>query len=157
MKKIYNNLENEAIDLKSKKSINTLLKRSKNVVFNIGNYEFLRFVDFNDYKFDFNEKVISTNREMFEYYLVNTLEIIKDYTDDIVVICPFSYLKLNKVLSDNYIKILNSYIDIVNNVCLDLSIKTKNIVLDSDDVLGHTLLSDLGATKIIDNIKDDVR
>ena len=157
MKNFYNNLENEAIDLKSKKTIHTLLKKTKNIVFNIGNYEFLRFVDFNDYKFDFNEKVISTNREMFEYYFLNTLEIIKSYTDNIVVICPFSYLKLNKLLNDRYIKILNSYIDVVNNVCLDLSVKTKSIHFNNDDILGHTLLSNQGALKIIDNIKDDIR
>ena len=94
---------------------------------------------------------------MFEYYFLNTLEIIKSYTDNIVVICPFSYLKLNKLLNDRYIKILDSYIDVVNNVCLDLSVKTKSIHFNDDDILGHTLLSNEGTLKIIDYIKDDIR
>ena len=153
MKDFYNRVENEAVDLKSKKSIITLLRKSKKVFLNIGNYEFLRFVNFNDYKFEYNEKVVSTNREMFEYYLMNILETINDYTNDVVVINTFPYLKLNNTLSEQYVKILDDYRHIVNEVCAYLNIKKIDIKLSEDHILGHTLLNRQGALKIIEQIK----
>ena len=116
LKNFYSQLENEAINLKSKKTITSYLKNADQIIFNIGNEIFLKYINYSYDQFDYDDKVISADIEMFEYYLTSIFEIIQTYKLDIIVVSPYQYLLLNNKHEEKYLGILNRYIDVLDNV-----------------------------------------
>ena len=96
MKNLYSNLEKDALNIVTSKSLISTLKHADEVLLNVGNYELLRFIDIDSNQFIYNEEIIKTNLEMFDYYLHNALDLMINYVDDIYVIPLFNCLVLEE-------------------------------------------------------------
>ena len=155
IKNFYDQLNKEAIDLKSNKNISSLLTNAFKVVINIGNYEFLRFVNYEYGMFEYNPSDIKENVELFGEYFALMLDSVISYNQNIVVISPFPYLILNHDINSIYLKIIESYIAMIDVICDEYEVKNIKTIKLQKYLVRNKVLNKIGAEQLVKMVYDD--
>lgn len=116
MKNFYKVLEKDGLNLKTSNKISGLLKQTNKIIFNIGNYELLRLINTNNYSFSYDEEIIKNNKELFDYYFHQSLDILTTYTNNIIVLGLY-----NSLINKNYEERLNNLIRQYNYLIKQIS------------------------------------
>ena len=116
MKNFYKVLEKDGLNLKTSNKISGLLKKTNKIIFNIGNYELLRLINTNNYSFSYDEEIIKNNKELFDYYFHQSLDILTTYTNNIIVLGLY-----NSLINKNYEERLNNLIRQYNYLIKQIS------------------------------------
>lgn len=154
IKNFYQQLDKEAINLKSNKSIIDSLKKCRGVFFNVGNYDLIKLITYSEFSLEYNEEVLRTSKEMFEYYLNNTLEIINEYTRNVIVLSLYDSIILEGELDNQYKSILQSYNEIIKERTENIGFKYVSIEKASRFIVADNQISLKGAKYIINQIKE---
>lgn len=153
MKSFYNILEQDALNLTTNNSIISLLEKTDKIIFNIGNYELIRLINYNEMNIDYDERVVSTSLEMFDYYLHNSLEVISTYCDDIQIIPLYNSLFLEEGAKQTYNHLINQYNEVIFNNCKEFNIKYVEIDKLSYFIYKDNHLSYKGLTYLLKQIR----
>lgn len=153
MKDFYNQLEQDAMNLITSDKISDLLKKTEKIIFNIGNYEVLRLIDYNKYSFNYDQEVIKTSLEMFDYYFHQSLDILTDFTKDITIIPLYNSLMLNDEDKENYSGIIKDYNKIIYDNCNEFNVKYISIEKMSYFIYQDNHLSESGYQYLLKMIK----
>lgn len=154
MKLFYQQLEQEAMNLTSGNSILGLLENSDRIVVNIGNYELLRLLAYSEYSLSYDAEVVRTSREMFEYYLNSSMEILTSYCQDILLLSMFPSLILEGTLDGEYRALVRTYNDIVQEAAVSFGAAYVPIEKASRFVVKNNVLSVNGGSYIVRQIKE---
>lgn len=154
MKEFYNQLDKDAINLTSEHRIRNLLSDTDRILFNVGNYELMRFITANEVSLTYDEKIISTSLEMFEYYFHQSLDILTSYTDDIVVLPLYDSLILEGNADRDYRKLVNRYNEVIEANCREYRIPCAQIDKLSRFVYKTNAISKPGMDYLIRQIRE---
>ena len=153
MKNLYSNLEKDALNIVTSKSLISTLKHADEVLLNVGNYELLRFIDIDSNQFIYNEEIIKTNLEMFDYYLHNALDLMTNYVDDIYVIPLFNCLVLEEQNEFLLNELIYRYNEKILQNCDEFNVKYIEINALSKFVYKDYYLTEAGVSYLIGEIK----
>lgn len=153
MKNLYSNLEKDALNIVTSKSLISTLKHADEVLLNVGNYELLRFIDIDSNQFIYNEEIIKTNLEMFDYYLHNALDLMTNYVDDIYVIPLFNCLVLEEQNEFLLNELIYRYNEKILQNCDEFNVKYIEINNLSKFVYKDYYLTEAGVNYLIGEIK----
>ena len=153
MKNLYSNLEKDALNIVTSKSLISTLKHADEVLLNVGNYELLRFIDIDSNQFIYNEEIIKTNLEMFDYYLHNALDLMTNYVDDIYVIPLFNCLVLEEQNEFLLNELIYRYNEKILQNCDEFNVKYIEINALSKFVYKDYYLTEAGVNYLIGEIK----
>lgn len=153
MKNLYSNLEKDALNIVTSKSLISTLKHADEVLLNVGNYELLRFIDIESNHFIYNEEIIKTNLEMFDYYLHNALDLMTNYVDDIYVIPLFNCLVLEEQNEFLLNELIYRYNEKILQNCDEFNVKYIEINALSKFVYKDYYLTEAGVNYLIGEIK----
>lgn len=152
MKSFYNMLEKDALNLTTNNSINNLLENSNRIILNIGNYELIRLISYTENNISYNEEILKTSLEMFEYYLHQSLETLTSYCTNIFILPLYNSLILNEETKKQYNYLINQYNEIIYNNCNEFQIKYISIDKLSYFVYKENNISSTGITYLIKQI-----
>lgn len=152
MKSFYTMLEKNALNLTTNNSLITLLKNTNHIILNVGNYEIIRLISYGKSALNYDEEVIKTSLEMFDYYLHNSLEILTNYTENITIIPLYNSLMLNEEDKAKYNTLINKYNQTIFNNCNEFNIRYVNIDKLSYFVYQDNTISTSGTTYLIKQI-----
>lgn len=153
IKDFYNQLEKDALNLVTSNRISEVLKQSNKIIFNVGNYELLRLIEYKNYSFSYNSEVIKTSREMFDYYFHQSLDILVNYTQDIVIIPMYNPLLIKEEYRLELNELINSYNKIIQDNCTEFNVKYVNIDKMSSFVYQDNHISESGYDYLIKKIE----
>ena len=153
MKNLYSNLEKDALNIVTSKSLISTLKHADEVLLNVGNYELLRFIDIDSNQFIYNEEIIKTNLEMFDYYLHNALDLMTNYVDDIYVIPLFNCLVLEEQNEFLLNELIYRYNEKILQNCDEFNVKYIEINNLSKFLYKDYYLTEAGVNYLIGEIK----
>lgn len=154
MKDFYNQLEKDAVNLTSEHKIRDLLSNTNRILLNVGNYELMRFITATEISLTYDEKIISTSLEMFEYYFHQSLDILTSYTDDIVVLPLYDSLILEESADQDYRQLINRYNEVIEANCREYLIPCARIDKLSRFVYKTNAISQPGMDYLIRQIQE---
>lgn len=153
-KSFYNQLEKDAINLTSNNRINSLLKNTDLIIYNIGNYELQRLITYDEYSVYYNQEELNNGLELFEYYLYHCLDILTDYTKNIIVIPLYCSVFLEENCKSIYLKLMNSFNEIIYKLTQEFSTYYVEIDKMSRFVYKNNGISEPGFSYLCRQIKD---
>ena len=151
---LYNQLEKDAVNLTSKNKISSLLKNTDLIIFNIGNYELQRLINYDVYSLYYDEQTLNNGKELFEYYLYHSLDILSDYCRNIVVIPMYCSVILDDSNKAIYLKLVNAFNEIIMSLCRDFSLYYVNIDKLSRFVYKDNCISESGYDYLLRQMKE---
>ncbi len=126
MKNFYKVLEKDGLNLKTSNKISGLLKQTNKIIFNIGNYELLRLINTNNYSFSYDEERIKNNKELFDYYFHQSLDILTTYTNNIIVLGLYNSL-INKNYEERLNNLIRQYNYLIKQISDEYNVKYINV------------------------------
>lgn len=126
MKNFYKVLEKDGLNLKTSNKISGLLKKTNKIIFNIGNYELLRLINTNNYYFSYDEEIIKNNKELFDYYFHQSLDILTTYTNNIIVLGLYNSL-INKNYEERLNNLIRQYNYLIKQISDEYNVKYINV------------------------------
>ena len=126
MKNFYKVLEKDGLNLKTSNKISGLLKKTNKIIFNIGNYELLRLINTNNYSFSYDEEIIKNNKELFDYYFHQSLDILTTYTNNIIVLGLYNSL-INKNYEERLNNLIRQYNYLIKQISDEYNVKYINV------------------------------
>lgn len=154
IKSFYSLLEKDALNLSTNNSIVSLLEKTDNIILNIGNYELIRLINYTEIDLVYDQEVVKTSLEMFDYYLHNSLDILSSYTNNIIVIPLYNSLLLEESIKQNYNQLIDSYNQVIEDNCREFNIKYVNIDKLSYFVYKDNYISNKGLTYLFKQIRN---
>ena len=152
MKSFYSQLEKDAMNLATSHKLSSSIRKADEIIINVGNYELLRFVDIQSKKMIYNQEVIKTNLEMFDYYLHNSLEYITTYKNNISVIPLYNCLILDKENELIFDSLINEYNSIILQNCDEFNINYIDIKLLSQFIIEDYQITQPGIDYLVRKI-----
>lgn len=152
MKSFYSQLEKDAMNLATSHKLSSSIRKADEIIINVGNYELLRFVDIQSKKMIYNQEVIKTNLEMFDYYFHNSLEFITTYKNNISVIPLYNCLILDKENELIFDSLINEYNSIILQNCDEFNINYIDIKLLSQFIIEDYQITQPGIDYLVRKI-----
>lgn len=152
MKDFYAILEKDGLNLKTSHKISDVLKKTNKIIFNIGNYELLRLINTSNYSFSYDEEVLKNNKELFDYYFHQSLDILTTYTSNIVVVPLYNSL-INRNYEERLNNLVNQYNSLIKEICDEYNVKYINVNKLSSFVYEDNHVNMNGYNYLLKNIK----
>lgn len=153
---LFRTIEQDAMDMESKKHILSAIKSCESLIINIGVYDIINAVKINQNEVLFEQEIIDDQMELMGYYVYRALDQIREVNETckIAFILPYNPLKLEgeaqrtfTALINDSSKMLQSYRDEFNLTYVSLD-KINSYLLSS-----HRLSND-GVKYCYENIKE---
>ncbi len=149
----YSLLEKDGLNLITNNSILSLLKNTDEIIFNIGNYELLRLINYTELNLEYDEQVVNSSLEKFDYYLHNSLDILISYTPKINVIPLYNSIFLEENAKQKYNQLINRYNEVVLTNCQEHNVKYTDVSKLSYFVYKDNQISQKGLTYLFKQIR----
>ena len=114
--------------------------------------ELLRLINTSNYSFSYDEEVLKNNKELFDYYFRQSLDILTTYTSNIVIIPLYNSL-INRNYEERLNNLVNQYNSLIKEISDEYNVKYINVNKLSSFVYVDNHVNMNGYNYLLKNIK----